>query len=107
MDTERTTRNGLRRVLDGKEISDLPEKLSSQLTCVRSRAERESYSEQIICVIKNLGMYANLDEILVDLYNKYGSIKKRRCLRQQLHLMKKMGLIDLVPGNKSVFTIKE
>lgn len=100
-------RNGLRRVLGNKKVSDLPPELVCQLKQTDPGSHKGPVCDQILSVMKNLDMYASLDEILVGLHEAYGLIKNRRSLRQQLHLMKKKGQIDLIPGNKSVFKIKE
>ena len=57
------------------DVSDLPEELKEELQSIKI----SELDEQILSIIQeDLGGIANLDEILVGMYRKYGKVQKRQ-----------------------------
>ena len=90
----------------GKRISleGLPPDLLSQLQFTKM----DELEEQVMGVVDSeyQGM-ANIDEIMVGLFRKFGEIQKRPYLSNKLYRMAQSGLLFSVKGKKGVYTTKK
>jgi|KBSMisStaDraftv2_1062788.scaffolds.fasta_scaffold03115_12 hypothetical protein len=76
------------------DLSDLPEEVLQQLSGVRA----DDLETQILEVMRSCYGAFTLDQILIDLYRKYGTVQKRRFLQNKIYRMCKKGLVCPVPG---------
>jgi hypothetical protein len=83
------------------DVSTLPPELTSQLQSIKL-GEIES---QILDVMNGLDGYANLDEILVSLYRKFGKVYDRKYISHKLYRMVHSGVVISVKGRKGVYTV--
>ena len=81
-------------------IHDLPKELLEEL----SVAKTDELEDQIVTVINAYGGTATLDQILVGLYRKFGTMQKRRFIQNKLY---RMPMIWSVERRKGIYTTKE
>jgi hypothetical protein len=83
----------------GDDLSDLPAELLKELS--------ESFKGEtnpIIKIINCRGGTASLDEILVDLYRRFGEIGRRQIIANKLYRLTQRNLCRAVPGRKGIYT---
>lgn len=85
---------------DMGDIFDLPSELVQELSITKG----DSLEDKLITVINSYGGTANLDQILVGLYKKYGIIQKRRYIQNKLYRMAKAGMVHSIKGKKGIYT---
>lgn len=87
------------------DLSDLPEALRKQIQATKL----DELEEQIIGVLDSLfDGIANVDEIIVGLYRKYGYVTEdRRQLANKLYRMQKSELVFSVAGRKGVYQTRK
>ena len=85
---------------DMGDIFDLPSELVQELSITKG----DGLEDKLITVINSYGGTANLDQILVGLYKKYGIIQKRRYIQNKLYRMAKAGMVHGIKGKKGVYT---
>jgi hypothetical protein len=83
------------------DLSDLPEELLKELSG-NSRGE----VDHLVQIINDRGGSASLDQILVDLYRKYGQVGKRTITANKLYRLSKRGLVWVLPGKKGIYATK-
>ncbi len=83
------------------DLSDLPPDLLAELS---DAAKGET--DPLIRIINERGGTANLDEILIDLYRKFGEIGKRPIISNRLYRLSKRGLCAASAGKKGVYTTR-
>lgn len=82
------------------DLSDLPEELKSQLNVGKS----DELEEQIVWVMNNYyDGVANIDEILIALYRKFGVIQKRTFVVNKLYRMGQTGCVFSIKGKKGAY----
>jgi len=85
------------------DLSDLPPELIDELTTPRA----DELETQIIDVIRAYGDTADLDQVLVGLYRKFGVVQKRRFLQNKVWRMAQKGALWSIKGRKGVYTLHE
>lgn len=85
------------------DVSHLPPELLKELT-LNAPSELE---QRIIAIIESAGGKANINTILVELYNRHKIIQKRRNMQNKLWRMMDNKLIYSVDGQKGVYTIEK
>lgn len=80
-------------------VAELPEELRTQLQATKI----DELERQILEVLTDLEGIANLDELLVGLYRKFGVIQERQYLSNKLYRMAKAGHLTSVRGKKGVY----
>lgn len=85
------------------DLSDIPPELLEELSTPRG----DELETQILDVIRAHGETADLDQILVGLYRKFGAIQKRRFLQNKIWRMSQKGLVWSLRGRKGVYTLNE
>jgi hypothetical protein len=78
-------------------IYDLPQELLDEL----SIAKGDELEDQLVTVINAYGGEASLDQILVGLFRKFGSLQKRRFIQNKLY---RMEMVWSVEGKKGFYT---
>jgi hypothetical protein len=78
---------GTTPALDVSDTSGLPPELLKEL----SNVEADELETQIFAVIGALGGSADLDQLLIGLFRKYGTVHKRRFLQNKLWRMVRKG----------------
>lgn len=81
-------------------LHDLPTELLAELNV----SKVDELEDQLVTVINAYGGEANLDQILVGLYRKFGVSQKRRLVQNKLY---RMDMVWSVPGKKGVYTTAE
>lgn len=84
-------------------IHDLPQELLDELSVTKT----DELEDQLVTVVNAHDGQADLDQLLVGLYRKFGVKQKRRFLQNKLYRMAKNDLIWVVPGRKGVYSTKE
>ena len=84
------------------DLADLPEELRAEL----SHPQADEIETQLHAVIVALDGTADLDQILVGLYRRFGVVQKRRFLQNKLYRMSGRGLVHSVPKRRGVYTTK-
>lgn len=82
-------------------LSDLPEELRSELPTTL----KDELEIQIIECFIDLEGIANIDEILVFLYRKYGVIQKRAFLASKIYRMVKSRSLEKIKGKKGIYRL--
>lgn len=85
------------------DLSDLPPELIEELTTPRG----DELEQQIIDVVRAYGDTADLDQILVGLYRKFGVVQKRRYLQNKVWRIAQKGALWSIKGRKGVYTLNE
>lgn len=83
----------------GDDLSDLPPELLKELS-----DSFKGETDPLITIINDRGGTASIDEILVDLYRKFGEIGKRPIISNKLYRFSRRGLCAAVPGKKGIYT---
>jgi hypothetical protein len=81
------------------DLSDLPPELLKELS-----DSFKGETDPLITIINDRGGTASIDEILVDLYRKFGDIGKRPIVSNKLYRFSRRGLCAPVPGKKGFYT---
>ena len=76
--------------IDVADTSDLPPELLKEL----SNVEADELETQIFTVLGTCGGSADLDQLLIGLFRKYGTVHKRRFLQNKLWRMVRKGDLD-------------
>ncbi|HEX4292595.1 MAG TPA: hypothetical protein VHZ29_00525 [Rhizomicrobium sp.] len=76
--------------IDVADTSDLPPELLKEL----SNVEADELETQIFAVLGGCGGSADLDQLLIGLFRKYGTVHKRRFLQNKLWRMVRKGDLD-------------
>jgi hypothetical protein len=84
---------------DDDDLSDLPPELLKELS-----DSFKGETDPLIAIINDRGGTASIDEILVDLYRKYGEIGKRPIISNKLYRFSRRGLCAAMPGKKGIYT---
>jgi hypothetical protein len=77
-------------VIDLADTSDLPPELLKEL----SNVQADELETQIFTVLGTCGGSADLDQLLIGLFRKYGTVHKRRFLQNKLWRMVRKGDLD-------------
>ena len=77
-------------VIDLADTSDLPPELLKEL----SNVQADELETQIFMVLGTCGGSADLDQLLIGLFRKYGTVHKRRFLQNKLWRMVRKGDLD-------------
>jgi hypothetical protein len=83
----------------GNDLSDLPPELLKELS-----DSFKGETDPLVRIINDRGGSASIDEILVDLYRKYGEIGKRPIVSNKLYRFSRRGLCAPIPGKKGFYT---
>lgn len=82
-------------------LQDIPDELKRELNTFQ-KSEEDS---KIIEVIRTFEGIANIDEVLVGFYRKFGEIKKRKDIALKLYRLSRAGILLTVPKKKGVYEI--
>jgi hypothetical protein len=82
------------------DLSDLPPEVRAEL----SNVEVDELEAQLLEVIKSYEGTADLNQIIVGLFRKFGTVQKRRFVQQKLWRMTVDGTLYSVPKKKGVYT---
>jgi len=85
------------------DLSALPPELVKELN-LSTPSELE---QRIVAIIKSAGGKANINTILVELYNRHKIVQKRRNMQNKLWRMMDQKLIYGVEGEKGVYQLDE
>jgi len=77
-------------IIDLTDTSDLPPELLKEL----SNVQADELETQIFAVLGTCGGSADLDQLLIGLFRKYGTVHKRRFLQNKLWRMVRKGDLD-------------
>src|SRR5690606_37816426 len=86
-----------------KDLEGLPEELIAELSI--SESDREEF--ELLAIIEAGGGTMSLDQLLVAVYKKHGTIYERVKLNQRLYRMASKGALYSVPGRKGWYSIYE
>jgi hypothetical protein len=81
------------------DLADLPAELLLELS-----GGALAEVDPLIKIINDRGGTATLDEILIDLYRKYGEIGKRTLIGNKLYRLGRRELVWSLPGRKGIYT---
>jgi hypothetical protein len=82
------------------DLSDLPPELMKELTGIKV----DELEEQIFTVVKAGGAEVDLDQVLIELFRRFGSIQTRKYLQNKLWRMAQKGLVFSVPNRKGLYS---
>lgn len=83
------------------DISDLPPELRQEL----SLPQADELEERIHAVLVSYGGTADLDQILIGLYRRFGEVQKRRFVQNKLYRMSRKSMVFSVPHKRGTYTI--
>lgn len=89
--------------LSPSDLRGLPEELLAQLSVTQS----DFLDFQIVDLIDDAGGAMSLDQLIIALYRKTGSIQERSKLNSRLYRMSKKGLVKSIEGRKGVYATRE
>ncbi len=87
--------------VDALDTSDLPPELLKQL----SGGQSDKLDSQIITVLKACNGSADLDQMLIGLFRRFGIIQKRRFLQNKLWRMVRKGQIHRTENARGIFCL--
>ena len=82
------------------DLSDIPAELRAELSGI----EMDELEAQLLAVINAYGGTADLNQILIGLFRKFGSVQKRRFVQQKLWRMTNEEIIWSIPKRKGVYS---
>lgn len=85
-------------------LDKLPKELQGQLLCLK---DKDAFTKEIISCLKSFQGIANIDEILVGLYQATGKIHQREFLMNKLYRMTQKGLLVSLKGKRGIYQIPE
>ena len=85
------------------DISDLPPELRQEL----SLPQADELEENIHAVLVSYGGTADLDQILIGLYRRFGEVQKRRFVQNKLYRMSRKSMVFGVPHKRGHYTINK
>jgi len=95
-------------LIDLSDLSDIPKKLSNELSISKDKG-KGNFKKELIDIFKKFNKGLRIDEVAVAYYRLYGKVKPRKSFMVKLYAISRSEkpAIETVKGKRGVYRLKK